>query len=109
MARQALRSTPWLLLSVLLCFPFCPPLSGQHVTELSGVLRCRLQNFQFTVNLSLEAENPVLTAWGKSDSLRYLPLNFLSQHSSFQKLHRPYLQNEWSKLPLPKLFSLVLF
>ncbi|XP_031215126.1 zona pellucida sperm-binding protein 4 [Mastomys coucha] len=63
MARQALRSTPWLLLSVLLCFPFCPPLSGQHVTELSGVLRCRLQDFQFTVNLSLETENPVLTAW----------------------------------------------
>lgn len=83
MARQALRSTPWLLPSILLCFPFCLPLSGQHVTELPGVLHCGLQSFQFAVNLSLEAESPVLTTWGKSDSLRYLPLNFLSQPSSF--------------------------
>nr|AYN07268.1 zona pellucida 4 [Mus pahari] len=63
MAGQALRSTLWLLPSIFLCFPFCPPLSGQHVTELPGVLHCRLQSFQFTVNLSLEAESPVLTAW----------------------------------------------
>ncbi|XP_051007433.1 zona pellucida sperm-binding protein 4 [Acomys russatus] len=63
MARQALRSTLWLLPGFLLCFPFCPPLSGQHVTEMPGVLHCGLQNFQFTVTLSLEAERPVLTAW----------------------------------------------
>ncbi|NP_758833.2 zona pellucida sperm-binding protein 4 precursor [Rattus norvegicus] len=63
MARQALRSTLWLLPSILLCFPFCLPLSGQHVTELPGVLHCGLQSFQFAVNLSLEAESPVLTTW----------------------------------------------
>nr|AYN07267.1 zona pellucida 4 [Mus mattheyi] len=63
MAGQALRSTLWLLPSILLCFPFCPPLSGQHVTELPGVLHCGLQSFQFTANLSLGAESPVLTAW----------------------------------------------
>ncbi|XP_034365467.1 zona pellucida sperm-binding protein 4 [Arvicanthis niloticus] len=63
MARQALRSTLWLLPSILLCFLFYPPLSGQHVTELPGVLHCGLQSFQFTVNLSLEAESPVVTAW----------------------------------------------
>ncbi|KAK7820059.1 hypothetical protein U0070_022591 [Myodes glareolus] len=63
MAKQALSCTPWLLPGILLCFPFCPPLSGQHVTELPGVLHCGLQSFQFTVNLSLEAENPGLTAW----------------------------------------------
>lgn len=28
-----------------------------------GVLHCSLQNFQFTVNLSIEAESPVFTAW----------------------------------------------
>ncbi|XP_052013685.1 zona pellucida sperm-binding protein 4 [Apodemus sylvaticus] len=63
MVRQALRSTLWHLPSILLCFLFCPPLSGQHVTELPGVLHCSLQSFRFTVNLSLEAESPVLTAW----------------------------------------------
>lgn len=78
MAKQALSCTPWLLPGILLCFPFCPPLSGQHVTELPGVLHCGLQSFQLTVNLSLEAENPGLTAWGKSDSTRYLFFNFWS-------------------------------
>lgn len=76
--------------------------SAKHLTvfpilsslEWPGVLHCGLQSFQFTVNLSLEAESPMLTAWGKSDSLRNLPLSFLSQHSSFQNLHRPCLQNE---------------
>ncbi|XP_057643924.1 zona pellucida sperm-binding protein 4 [Chionomys nivalis] len=63
MAKQALSCTPWLLPGILLCFPFCPPLSGQHVTELPGVLHCGLQSFQFTVNLSQEAENSGLTAW----------------------------------------------
>ncbi|GAB1297913.1 Zona pellucida sperm-binding protein 1 [Apodemus speciosus] len=33
------------------------------VTELPGVLHCGLQSFRFTLNLSLEAESPVLTAW----------------------------------------------
>ncbi|XP_052583326.1 zona pellucida sperm-binding protein 4 [Peromyscus californicus insignis] len=63
MARWTLSSTPWLLSGILLCFPFCPPLSGQHVTEMPGVLHCGLQNFQFTMNLSLEAQSPELTAW----------------------------------------------
>ncbi|XP_055459961.1 zona pellucida sperm-binding protein 4 [Psammomys obesus] len=63
MARQSLKSTLGLLPGILLCFLFCPPLSGQHVAEMPGVLHCGLQGFQFTVNLSLEARSPVLTAW----------------------------------------------
>ncbi|CAH6809772.1 Zp4 [Phodopus roborovskii] len=63
MASQALSSTLWFLPGIFLCFPFCLPLSAQHLTKVPGMLHCGLQSFQFTVNLSLESEIPVLTAW----------------------------------------------
>ncbi|XP_003505312.1 zona pellucida sperm-binding protein 4 [Cricetulus griseus] len=63
MTSKTLSSTLWLLPGIFLCFPFCPPLSGQHVTELPGMLHCGLRSFQFTVNLSLEAGSPMLTTW----------------------------------------------
>ncbi|XP_008839577.1 zona pellucida sperm-binding protein 4 [Nannospalax galili] len=64
MGSRAPRRALWLLPGILLCFSFSPPPSSQNVTEVPGTLLCGHRSFQFTVNLSQEAEAPpVLIAW----------------------------------------------